>query len=276
MAYLKTTDGVGLFYTDQGEGLPLICLAGLTRCGKDFRYFAPHAARYRMITLDARGRGGSEHAEDYMTYNVLREAGDVLELMDHLELKKAAILGTSRGGLVAMTLAATAKDRLSAVILNDIGPEIASGGIGRIMDYVGRRPAAKNHTQAAITLSAMMAEAFPDVPAQRWMEEAETYYDAAPGGLDLRYDPRLRDALIAQAEAGPAPDLWPLFQALEGVPAGAIRGANSDLLSAATFAEMQKRLPDMDAVEAAGRGHVPFLDEPEALALIHSVLARAP
>ena len=75
-----------------------------------------------------------------MTYNVLREAQDVLELMDHLGLIQAAILGTSRGGLVAMTLAAMSKDRLSAVILNDIGPEIPPGGIARIMEYVGPPP----------------------------------------------------------------------------------------------------------------------------------------
>ena len=63
----------------------------------------------------------------------------------------------------------------------------------------------------------------------------------------------------------PAADLWPLFDALEGVPLCAIRGANSDLLSEGTFAEMKARRPDMIATEVPGRGHVPFLDEPEAL-----------
>ncbi len=275
MAYFSTSDGVKLHYTDQGDGLPLICLPGLTRCGKDFRYFAPHAARYRMITLDARGRGGSDHAADYMSYNVLREASDVLELMDHLALPKAAILGTSRGGLVAMTLATTSKDRLMAVILNDIGPEIAPGGIGRIMDYLGRSPSAKSHAQAAITLSSMMAEDFPTVGADRWLEEVETFYDLGPDGLELRYDPRLRDALIAQAEGNSAPDLWPMFLSLSGLPTGAIRGENSDLLSTETFATMQEKMTDLHAIEAKGRGHVPFLDEPEALALIHSVLEQA-
>lgn len=275
MARFTTSDGVGLHYTDQGGGLPLICLPGLTRCGKDFRYFAPHAGRCRMIALDARGRGGSDHAPDYTSYNVLREAGDVLELMDHLGLQKAAILGTSRGGLVAMTLAATAKERLTAVILNDIGPEIPADGMARIMEYVGRKPAARTHAQAAIALAGMMGEAFPAVPADRWLEEVETYYDQGPGGLELRYDPRLRDALLAQAAAGPAPDLWPLFLSLSGLPCGAIRGQNSDVLSAATFAAMQERLPALHAVELEGRGHVPFLDEPEAVALIHTVLDHA-
>ncbi|UWQ75373.1 alpha/beta fold hydrolase [Leisingera sp. M658] len=272
MPFFETSDGLQLHYSDAGEGVPLLCLAGLTRDSRDFRYFAPHASGCRMITLDARGRGQSDHDPDFMTYNVLREAQDVLELLDHLELGRAAILGTSRGGLVAMTLAAIAKDRLAAVILNDVGPEIPADGIARIMDYVGRRPAAKTHAQAAEALAALMAPAFPGVPAARWREEAEAFYDEGAGGLSLRYDPRLRDALLAQAEAGPPPDLWPLFMTLDGLPCGIIRGANSDILSAGTYAEMQHRLPALQAVEVPNRGHVPFLDEPEALALIHSLL----
>lgn len=123
MAFFETTDGLRLYYTDSGAGQPLLCLAGLTRDSRDFRYFAPHAGQYRMITLDARGRGQSARDPEFANYNVLREAQDVLELLDHLGLERAAILGTSRGGLVAMTLAAMAKDRLAAVILNDVGPE---------------------------------------------------------------------------------------------------------------------------------------------------------
>lgn len=276
MSHFTTTDGLSLFFEDSGSptGVPVICLPGLTRDSRDFRYFAPHAQHLRLITLDARGRGQSEYDPDFANYNVPREAQDVVELMDHLHLPKAAILGTSRGGMVAMVLAATAKARLSAVILNDVGPVIPQGGIVRIMQYVGRRPAAKTHAQAADTLAALMAPAFGDVPAQRWREEVEAFYDVGPHGLQLRYDPRIRDALLAQAEAGPTPDLWPLFLALEGIPAGLIRGANSDVLSHETYLEMQRRLPDLKAVELPNRGHVPFLDEPDALILIQSVLEQ--
>lgn len=274
MSHFTTSDGLSLYYHESGTptGTPLICLAGLTRESRDFRYFLPHAQAYRLVTLDARGRGQSDRDPVFTNYNVPREAQDVLELMDHLSLPEAAILGTSRGGMVAMMLAATAKERLSAVILNDVGPVIPADGIDRIMQYVGRRPAAKTHAQAAETLAALMAPAFGDIPAQRWQEEVEAFYDADENGLQLRYDPRLRDALLAQAEAGPVPDLWPLFMALEGLPCGVIRGANSDVLSHETYLEMQKRLPKMQAVELTNRGHVPFLDEPQSLSLIHSVL----
>ncbi len=96
---------------------------------------------------------------------------------------------------------------------------------------------------------------------------------SAPDGLALNYDPRIRDALEAQS-AQPAGDLWPLFDALTGVPVAVVRGANSDLLTAETVAEMRARRPDLIVAEVPDRGHVPFLDEPEALAALAALLAR--
>ena len=99
------------------------------------------------------------------------------------------------------------------------------------------------------------------------------HYRETADGLEINYDPRLREAVLATADQ-PMPDLWPLFDALQGVPTGLIRGANSDLLSPETFAEMQRRRPDMIAAEVPGRGHVPFLDEPEAVSVIRAWLEQ--
>jgi len=274
MPYFKTSDELSLSYTDQGTGKPILCLAGLTRCSLDFRYFEPHANKYRMITLDSRGRGASQYDSNYMNYNVLREAQDVIELLDHLSLAKTAVLGTSRGGLIAMTLAAIAKDRLSGVILNDIGPDLPNVGLQRIMEYVGRPPTAKTHESAAAQLKTAMTPAFSNVPSERWLEEARTFYTQTETGLTLRYDPKLRDAMIEQASAGPLPDLWPVFGMLADLPLGALRGGQSDILTAATFAKMQTERPDMVCAKLADRGHVPFLDETASLRVIHSVMEQ--
>ncbi len=137
MPCFTTSDGLSLYYTDQGEGLPLLCLAGLTRDGRDFEFVAPHLAGLRLITLDYRGRGQSDWG-DPSTYQIPVEGRDATELLDHLGIDKAAVLGTSRGGLIAMVLAATAKDRLLGVALNDIGPEIAPEGLEVIKNYLGR------------------------------------------------------------------------------------------------------------------------------------------
>ena len=193
MATFTTSDGLSLHYTDEGAGLPVLCLAGLTRTGADFDYVMPHLSGHRVIRLDYRGRGQSEWA-DHATYTIPHEAADVLTLMNHLDLDKAAILGTSRGGLNAMGLAMIAHDHLLGVALNDVGPELDAKGIEFIMGYLGRNPAAKTYEEAA----AAMARAFPEfrgVPESRWLEEVQRHYTATEDGLKITYDPHLRDAL---------------------------------------------------------------------------------
>ncbi len=263
-------DGTRLHYTDEGIGTPVIALAGLTRNGTDFNHVAPHL-NCRLIRLDYRGRGQSDWAGP-ATYTIPVEAQDTLALMDHLGLDKAAILGTSRGGLIAMVLAATAKDRLTGVALNDIGPEIADTGLEVIKNYIGKPLPFKTYAEAA-DFRARNWVHFKNVPMSRWLEEVAQQYAEDDAGLALRYDPKLRDAVL-EAGAQPTPDLWPLFDALAGLPIALIRGANSDLLTSATASEMQRRRPDMIFADVPDRGHVPFLDEPDALRVLQNWLKR--
>ncbi|WP_299130206.1 alpha/beta hydrolase [uncultured Amaricoccus sp.] len=276
MKYFKTSDGLNLAYTDEGEsaGPPLLCLPGLTRNGSDFEDLASAlGGRRRLIALTLRGRGASDRDPEFLNYNVGIEGRDVLELLDHLGLGKVVIVGTSRGGLIAMLLAAVAKDRLAGVLLNDIGPEIAGDGLSRIMVYLGVAPNARDFEAAAGALKATLSAQFPDVTDARWLASARRWFEMGPEGLRLNYDPKLRDAVVA-VSAQPAPDMWPLFDALEGLPVAVLRGVNSDLLSAATVAAMLARRPDLIVAEVPNRGHVPFLDEPESLAALDALLVR--
>jgi len=268
MPRFTAADGASLFFTDEGHGIPLLCLAGLTRNGRDFDYVAPHLPPLRLIRLDYRGRGQSDWT-GAETYTIAQESQDVLALLDHLGLESVAILGTSRGGLIGMVLAAVAPDRVRGLILNDVGPVIDPLGLARIQGYIGQRPQARSHAAMAVALQHAMAGF--DAPPSRWMEEARKHYVQTDQGLDLTYDPALRNAFLA-AMAQPAADLWPLFLAAAKKPLALIRGANSDLLTQATADEMAQRAPDMILAEVPGRGHVPFLDEPESLAAIHRFL----
>jgi pimeloyl-ACP methyl ester carboxylesterase len=114
---------------------------------------------------------------------------------------------------------------------------------------------------------------FANVRQSRWLEEAVKHYTQTAEGLQITYDPALRDAFLAAFE-GPPVDLWPLWDATAGLPVALIRGANSDLLSAEAAAEMRRRRPDMIFAEVPGRAHVPFLDEPESLQVIRAFLER--
>ncbi|WP_298293929.1 alpha/beta hydrolase [uncultured Litoreibacter sp.] len=269
MSSFTASDGANLHYTDEGAGLPVLCLAGLTRNGSDFDYVAPHLDKVRLIRPDYRGRGNSDWSGPD-TYTLQREGLDAVELLDHLGIDKAAILGTSRGGIIAMGLAATVKDRLIGVCLNDIGPEIAAPGLEAIKDYLGRRPVFKTRAEAVQGLSTRMA-GFDNVPQERWEHEADRHYIEDANGLNFNYDPALRDAVLG----GPQnlnPDLWPFFDALDGLPLALLRGANSNLLTPQTVARMEERRPDMLYADVPDRGHVPFLDEPVSLLTIKAWL----
>lgn len=270
IGYFTSSDGLRLAYRDEGSGPVVLCLAGLTRNSTDFDYMLPHFDGYRFIRPDYRGRGASDHAADPADYAVPVEMRDVLELLDHLGIDRMAVIGTSRGGLIAMGLASAARSRVTGICLNDIGPEIARAGLERIADYVGRRPGAHDLDALAGSLARFHAE-FGPVPEGRWQQEAARRAVETENGLMLNYDPKLRDAFLRDMAAPPV-DLWPFFDGLAGLPLALIRGARSDLLSMETSTEMRRRRPDMIFANVSERGHVPFLDEPESITALKQFL----
>ena len=265
--FMTAKDGARLAYRDEGEGLPVLCLAGLTRSMDDFDYLAPALADCRMIRMDYRGRGQSDWT-GAATYTVPQEAADALALLDHLGIARAAVFGTSRGGLIAMYLAAVAKDRLLGVCLNDVGPQLRVEGLEAITAYVGRRPNARTLAEVAARLPETL-KGFGPVPEGRWVEEAARLYRQTDDGVELTYDPALRESFLA-AMKDPTATAWPLFDAMEGLPLALIHGAGSDLLGEDAVAEMRRRRPDMIYGKVPGRGHIPWLDEPEAVAVVRA------
>lgn len=271
--FFTARDGARLAYRDEGAGRPVLCLCGLTRNMADFDYLAPHLPDVRLIRMDYRGRGESDRT-GAASYTVPQEGQDALALLDHLGVASAAVIGTSRGGMIGMALAAVARPRLQGLLLNDVGPVIDPAGLERILVYVGRNPAARTHAEMAEKLPRAMP-GFANVPAARWLDEVRHHYEETPEGLKIRYDAALRDSFLA-AFSGAVPDLWPLFDAAAGLPLALIRGANSDLLSPEVSAEMRRRRPDMLFAEVPDRAHVPFLDEAESLAVIRRFLEALP
>ena len=266
MQRFRAEDGAMLAYQDEGDGLPLLALAGLTRDSRDFDYLARHIPEdVRLVRLDSRGRGASDWTGPD-TYTVGQEAKDALALLDHLGLAQAAIIGSSRGGLLGLVIASTAKHRLLGLCLNDIGPVVERDGLLRIGTYVGVEPAVPTLEDVADRMQAAMP-GFDHVPPLRWQEETIRHYIQLDGHVGLTYDPALRESFDA-AMAAPLPELWPLFDACEGLPLALIRGAESDVLARATAEEMLRRRPDLIFAEIPDRGHIPFLDEAEA---IHAV-----
>lgn len=274
--HFTAADGAQIAFDDftVGHGGPVIlCLSGLTRDMHDFDYLIRHLHDVRVIRMDYRGRGKSDWT-GAATYTVPQEAADTLALLDHLGVDRAAIIGSSRGGLIAMYLAAVAKDRLTGICLNDVGPQLRVEGLRNIMAYVGVPPTAETLADVADRLPLNLT-GFANVPQSRWADEAVRHYRQGAGRVELTYDPALRDSFL-DAMKDPGATAWPLFDACAGLPMALIHGAGSDLLGDDAVAEMRARRPDMIYALVPDRGHIPFLDEAESLAAIRDWVARLP
>jgi pimeloyl-ACP methyl ester carboxylesterase len=258
---------------------PVLCLAGLSRNSRDFHHLATalasHAEAARDVyALDSRGRGLSEHDRDWKNYSLLVELNDALDFMTMKGLHGAAVIGTSRGGVIAMMMAVLRPGAIGAAVLNDIGPVIEPEGLARITAYIGRMPVPADWEEAARVVYEMNMRQFPAVPAADWAEQARAWFNEDDNGLPaLGYDPDLAKALSVMD--GPLPELWPQFGALAQIPVLAIRGENSDILSTGTFDEMRARHPRLKAFTVRGQGHAPLLTDAPTLSAIQAFLQRS-
>ena len=156
--FYRSHDDLRLYVRKYGSdalpGRPLLCLAGLTRNGRDFHglatALATHPLQARPVyCLDYRGRGRSEWDKDWRNYSAYTELLDVVSFLTLRGLTDIAILGTSRGGIIAMMLAVTRPAAIGCAVLNDIGPVIETSGLARIMGYAGKIPVPRDWNEAA-------------------------------------------------------------------------------------------------------------------------------
>ncbi len=274
----QSHDGLRLYsrvYPGPDASAPtVLCLHGLTRNSRDFEDLAPHLKRrYRVIVPDLRGRGFSARDPQIQNYQPAVYVQDIAALLDRVDSARVAVVGTSLGGMLAMMLGFGQPGRIAGMVLNDVGPEIDPVGVERIKQYAGRLPPAGTWSVAVAQTQAMFGDAWPDLPGDRWAALARRgFRENAAGIVEIDADPGIGAALRAAPAA--ALDLWPLWQALRSVPTLAIRGARSDILSAAVFARMKHENPGLEQLEVANRGHVPLLDEPECIAALDGFLSR--
>jgi pimeloyl-ACP methyl ester carboxylesterase len=274
--YVAVADGLRLHYRDYPGPTgkpPLLCLHGLTRNSRDFADFAErYSPKWRVLALDFRGRGASEYDPLPSRYNPLTYASDVIQLLDQLMIEQAVFVGTSLGGLVTMTMAAMAPQRIAASILNDVGPDLTTTGLDRIRSYVGKDGRFPGWDEAAIAIAANNQHLPESYTHADWVKMAHRVCREDKGAIVFDYDMAI--ALPFETQ-GPVPkiDMWPLFKALGQKPLLVVRGERSDLLSAEALEKMQAAVPDMKSVTVPGVGHAPMLDEPEALSAIDSFLA---
>lgn len=280
--FFSAPDGLRLHGRDYGvresARMPVVCLPGLARMSSDFHELALHLSGHRhrprrVLALDYRGRGLSEHDANWRNYDIRVEMQDVLSFITAAGIEDAIFIGTSRGGLITMAIGAARPSIIKGVVLNDVGPAIEAKGLVRIRGYVGKLPVPRDWNEAIFILRRLADSQFPILTDAEWERYARRTWRAENGRFIPWYDVNLMKPLAELDLEKPLPDLWPYFNALNHAPVLALRGAHSDLLSAETLDEMQKRHPNCQGFTVPGQGHAPQLGDTSSLNRIASFIA---
>ncbi|MBS0506315.1 MAG: alpha/beta hydrolase [Proteobacteria bacterium] len=265
----------------------IVCVHGLSRQGRDFDALARRLCRQaRVICPDVVGRGRSDWLAEPMAYQIPVYVADMLAMLGQLQRQAPMTtldwLGTSMGGLIGLGVCGVPDLPLPVpvrrLVLNDVGPRIEWAALQRIGQYLGQPVHFDTLQQAADALWAVSSSFGPHTPAQ-WLELSRAMVRPAPGGgLTLHYDPAIAlpfNALTPEAAGAAEQQLWQLYDRI-GAQVLLLRGAQSDLLSPQTAAEMAQRGPHARLVEFAGVGHAPTLVHEEQIQVVADFLLDGP
>lgn len=267
----------------------VVCAHGLSRQGRDFDVLAAAlvaaaGGAIRVVCPDVVGRGQSDWLKNPALYQIPNYAMDMLVLLAALKPQQLDWVGTSMGGLIGAVVCGQPGLPLPVpvrrLVLNDVGPVIQWEAIQRIGQYLGDAPRFASLEQAAEAMWAISSTFGPHTPAQ-WLELSRHMVkpvNDAQGGVTLHYDPAIavpfRTITQESAQAGEAM-VWQLYDNIKARTL-LVRGAQSDLLSADTTAQMLQRGPKPQLVEFAGVGHAPTLIAPDQVkAVVDFLLAPA-
>ena len=264
---ITATDGLilrGEVFGDRlSKGTPVLCLPGLTRNSRDFHPLAerlatdPDNPRFVMI-LNSRGRGPSDYDKHPENYNILTEANDAIHALAAAGLEEAIFIGTSRGGLLTMAIAALRPNVIAGAVLNDIGAVIDVMGLSRIKTYLTKASPIDDWSDAVSFMKIAHFGQFDALSDENWKQMAHMTYKDEKGKPVKDYDTAIAKALEAVDLSVSIPDTWAQFMAMSHCPVLVLRGEHSDILRADIAEEMTKRHPDCQYFEVPGQGHAPL------------------
>jgi len=255
----------------------VVCAHGLSRQGRDFDTLARDlAADCRVICPDVVGRGQSDWLSDPAGYAIPSYVADMCSLIARLGVAQVDWVGTSMGGLIGLSLASlppAAGNPVRKLVLNDIGPVIDVAGLQRIGSYIGQPAHWSSVDQAADALWAI-SQGFGPHTREQWLALTRPQLVADGAGFKSHYDPAIGLAMRAITPELAAFGQAALWQAYDRIscPTLLLRGAHSDLLSAATAQAMAERGPRATVQQFEGVGHAPTLVQADQRAAVRQFL----
>jgi len=280
LGHVKCLSPAGLHsiaYTEWGDAANpevLLCVHGLTRLGRDFDRLARALSdRYRVVCPDVVGRGLSDWLRDPAYYAVPQYVADMVTLIARLGVERVDWVGTSMGGLIGIALAGQPGSPVRQLVLNDVGPRLGPAALARIGSYVGQ-PVSFASLEEAVDYQSVTAAPFGLRTREEWRELVAPSLKKVDGRYVFRYDPAIavpfRSVTPAAAAAGEAA-MWAFYDRIDARTL-LVRGAESDLLTAETAAEMASRGPRPRLAEIPGVGHAPTFMPADQIAVVRDFL----
>lgn len=249
-------NGLRLHYLEWGTAPapPVLLLHGGSAHGHWWDHFGGAIANtHRVLALDLRGHGDSEHAVP-AAYHVGEYVRDVAAFIDAQEFDRVHLIGHSLGGIVAAAFAAQQPERLRSLVVVDSHLKITPAGARYMLrlrnfpqpEYRDRQQAIERFrllpTQTAAgeqTLRQIAAHSFRELPDGRWT---------------FKFD---REAMAHHEPQ----DLTPVLSRLT-CPILVVRGAHSTLLPLGALATLRAVAPQAEVAEIAAAHHHVMLDNP--------------
>lgn len=254
--------------------MPVLCVHGLTRNGRDFDWLAQRlCGQYRVLCPDMPGRGKSEWLPDAAGYSYPTYVSHLAYFIKSFNISRLHWIGTSMGGILGMMLANAFPGLIQSLTLNDIGCTISAEGLRRIVSYAG---SPSSYPTRALAEGALRERVLPfgiHGDAQ-WRQFFEHSIEALPDGRwRIACDPAI-GASLPKIDDITDIDLWQLWPAVTKIPVLLLRGEQSDILTKETAQAMQARHPDLTYYEVANTGHAPALMDKDQIDLIQDWIGR--
>ena len=262
-----TINGLRIHYLEWGSSgkQPLILLHGIARVAHTFDHLAPHFSQnHHVIAVDMRGHGDSawDPQGAYLVEDYVR---DIEGLVAQLQLRNIVLWGNSTGGRVAQVFAGSHPELVSAVIVEDVGPERPPAISNRRADRMSQE------AKGWASVDELFAQVKTDYP--RTSEPVLRCFvqhgskQNAEGRIVWKRDPAILNGFVPT-------ELWAIVRKIKA-PIIYILGGGSTIVPPETQEELRRALPQAGIVTMPGLGHYPSDEKPgDFLAIVERFLGK--
>jgi esterase len=256
-----TARGLRFHYVEWGapDAPPLLCLHGITQTAHSWDEVAAElSSTHRVLCFDQRGHGDSDWAPDG-DYARQTQAADLDAITDALGVSGFILAGMSMGGINAITFTARHPQKVQALIIVDVSPEIQMQGVENIRNFIQaadeldsfeafvERAHQFNPRRSLDNIRSRLSHNLKQLPSGRWT---------------WKYDKALRSPERG-FHASALLNLWDDVHAIR-CPTLIIKGGESDILSAESAGKLQAAIPRSRVAVVPGAGHSVMGDNPAA------------